>query len=504
MRYFRIFMFVLVLIGISGFSIPASAGTDEISVRLVGVVDSLDPAHLRRPHTTCMAWNIYSTLVKFKPGGSQIEPDLAESWDISKDGKTYTFHLKRGVKWQKGFGEVTSEDVKYSLERVQDPKTKSPYRRDLKIIEKIETPDKYTLRITLKYSYPAFIQSVLAFRAGMVVNRKAVEKFGNRYDFNPVGSGPYAFENYIRGEKVTLVRNPDYYGPKPAIEKAVFRIIRDDTVVELALKKGDVDIAYTTNGEVNSRLLKSKVLKTYSMPGFRVHELALNTKSQFLKDKRVRQALHYAIDKDGICYAVFNDLAEPSKSVMNPNTFGYHPETVYKYDPEKAKQLMKAAGMEKGFKMVAYTNKAQSWPKIIPIIKENWKAIGVDAKIMAVERSIYLEHERKGDYGAMGFNLTRIMADQYMYAFLHSSNAKGGRNVSNYDQADKLIEMARTTTSEQKSEQFYKELQIKLTEDVPIIPVLVARILMTTTARVQGAKPGFMDMVDLRSIRLKK
>ncbi|MBC7078611.1 MAG: ABC transporter substrate-binding protein [Synergistales bacterium] len=188
-----------------------------VVARLLADIENVDPAYITAVSDQYIATNVYSGLVRYKPGTGEIEPDLAEDWDISPDGLVYTFHLRRGVKWHKGMGELTSEDVKYSFERILDPATKSLNKLYLEQVADIKTPDKYTVQIKLKEPYAPFLAG-LAYRAGWIVNKKGVEAGGKEYGRQPVGTGPFVFSSYQPGVEVVLAANPDYFGGKPKVD----------------------------------------------------------------------------------------------------------------------------------------------------------------------------------------------------------------------------------------------------------------------------------------------
>jgi len=234
--------------------VAKSPGKEKaLRVRIGADMQTADPAHIGQSADHAVAFLVHRGLVKYKAGSLDVVPDLATDWKISDGGKVYTFNLRKGVKWHKGFGELTAEDVVYSIGRIKDPATKSRFQADVDVIDKVEAPDKYVVRFTLKNPFSPFLGAILAFRPGWILNKKAVEERGDQFGMNPVGCGPYVFDTWSRGTEVVLKRNPDFYEPLD-IDKVSFKVIKEETVAELALRSGDLDLSYIYEGESAERL----------------------------------------------------------------------------------------------------------------------------------------------------------------------------------------------------------------------------------------------------------
>ena len=286
-----------------GLLVPAVGFSAEkvLNVRFGGDISGLDPASLFMIENQVVSLNIYNALVKYDEKTNEIVPDLAEKWSVSPDGKVYTFRLRKGVKWQKGFGEFTAEDVKYSYERVMNPETKSRYIGEFKVIDRIEVADPYTVKIYLKQPSANFLHKVTSFAQGCIVNKKAIDQFGDKYPFNPIGTGPFIFDNWIQGSEGTILANRDYFEGPPHFDKVVFKVIPEETTAELALLKGEIDILWALQSpEVIQRLKKEKNVVVQERPANSVLNLVLNTTYKPLSDKRVRQAMAYGINRKSL------------------------------------------------------------------------------------------------------------------------------------------------------------------------------------------------------------
>ena len=188
--------------------------------------------------------SIFNGLVRWKPGSvdlETIEPDLAERWQSSPDGKVWTFYLRKGVQFHSGFGEMTADDVVFSLKKAANKET-SIWYTGYTAFEKVEAVDPYTVRITLSNNVPSMLALVLNFHGGMVLSKKAVEKYGDDFRLNPVGTGPFEFKEYIPKQKTILVAHPKYFRGKPRIDKIVYNFVQVDQARDMAFQKGELDM----------------------------------------------------------------------------------------------------------------------------------------------------------------------------------------------------------------------------------------------------------------------
>src|SRR5690554_296142 len=223
----------------------AQTPSKRLTIRIGADISILDPARIFQIENQSVAANVYNGLVKYDQATNEIVPDLAESWDISDDAKVYTFKLRKGVQWHKGHGAFTSDDVKFSYDRVLNPDTGSAHRGQVAgIIDSVETPDESTVRFVLSGTNAEFLHKVTAFNHGWIVSRKAVTEMGDKYNLNPIGTGPFVFEQWISGSEVRLSANPDYFEAAPKTAELLFRLIRDETAAAIALERKEIDIFF--------------------------------------------------------------------------------------------------------------------------------------------------------------------------------------------------------------------------------------------------------------------
>jgi peptide/nickel transport system substrate-binding protein len=479
----RVWIFVVVL-AFSGFC-EAATQDKVLRARLLGNISTIDGAKINQVNDHVIAENVYSHLVRYKPGTTEIEPDLALSWNVSKDGKVYTFNLRKGVKWHKGFGEFTAKDVKYSIERSRDPKTKSPNAGDFSLVESIDAVDPYTVRIRLKEPYAPFLTVTLPYRAGWILNQAAVEKLGGDYGLNPVGTGPFVFERYIPGTEVVLSANKEYYAGAPKLDRVIFKPIAEETVAEIALERGDIDIMYFRSPEVYHRLKANKGIVVEEKTGPGVYSLVFNLQEKPFGDPRVRKAIHHAIDKEQIAGKILGGIALKAGNVLSPAFMSYTDAVPqYEYSPEKARQLLKEAGFAGGVKMTMHYSQLSPWPLVVPVVQEDLRKVGVEVEVKGLEHASLMSFitSRKHSFAVQPM-LRPPDPDMIFYLMFHS---KGTFNATGYKSQDEAIEKARMEMSPEKRKAIYSQLQKTVIEDSPTVPLFYLKVLVARKPYVKG------------------
>lgn len=337
-----------------------------IQVRDVSVASSLDPHIAYEGASIATVHELYSNLVTYEKGDlTAVKPQLAEKWEMSADGLTWTFHLKRGIKFSTG-NEVTAPDVVYSFERAVSLPNSPPQWLitqmgiDAKnVTQQVTAPDKYTVQIKLLKPFaPGAFLSIMSYPTTSVVDSKEVKKHvqSNDYGFNwlndhSAGSGPYVLDKWERSNQIVMTANPKYnLGPKPAMLRVILQNVQENTVQYDLLKKGDADVATALTPEQLKQLKGDSNFRVMVYPGLSLTYIGLDVKNvpAFAK-KEVRQAIKYAIDYDGLVNVLMNGNAILNQGIIPKGMYGYDPSTPYKHDVAKAKQLLAAAGYPHGF-----------------------------------------------------------------------------------------------------------------------------------------------------------
>ena len=368
---------------------------------------TLDPAIGYDWQNWSIIKSIFSGLMDYKPGTTELMPDLAESYTISDDGLTYTFKLRPNLKFHNGRA-VTSADVKYSIERAVNPKTQCPGAGYFSMIKGyddeaagkttelsgITTPDASTVVFTLTAPNATFLH-IMAINFGFIVPKEEVEKYGADFGHHPVGTGAFKFGEWQLGQKLVLERNKDYHRPGvPYLDQITFEFGQEPTVALLRLKKGEVDIL--GDGIPPAQFLQitsDPANKDLFVKGEQMHTgyLTLNTKVKPFDDLKVRQAVNMAINKKRIIQ-IINGRAEVANQVLPPSLPGYDKDFQgYPYDPAKAKALLAEAGHPDGFSTELYATDTDPQPRIAQAIQQDLAAIGIKADIKSLSGPAVIE-----------------------------------------------------------------------------------------------------------------
>lgn len=307
----------------------------------------LDPALVTDGESAKVMNNIYDNLVRYKPGSTDVEPALAESWKVSEDGKVWTFYLRKNVKFHDGTP-FNAEAVKFNIERQLPPKaTKDMAYADFTygMIEKVEVVDDYTVKITLKYPYAPFLANLAMGLSAPMISPTAAKKYGENYSQNPVGTGPFMFVKWDKEQQIVLKANKSYWGGAPKVDRVIFKVVKENAVRANELLAGSVDMIDGVDPNDVPRLQKDSNVTILTAPGMNINYLGLRTDKKPFDDPRIRQAISMAINREAIVKSLYQDKAILANGPLPPNLFGYVKDLKpYPYDPEKAKALLKEAG----------------------------------------------------------------------------------------------------------------------------------------------------------------
>ncbi|HXH09808.1 MAG TPA: ABC transporter substrate-binding protein [Alphaproteobacteria bacterium] len=451
--------------------------------------DTLDPHTSILGQTQAIVRFLYRGLTRFKitPDGkvttAEVEPDMAESWTSNDDGTVWTFKLRKGIQWHKGFGEFTAEDVKFSIERVQDRSLKgNKFAKNLEIIKDVTVLDKYTVQITLHTYDPVFSLRLVGYQQGYMLSKKAVQKFGDDYAWNPVGTGPFYFERHVPRDRVVLRAHKDYYFGRPQIDEVRWFDVPEDATKLIGLEKGTFDLIVPNvfTAEVVDQVERLGMVIDKRGPGSQQRFYINYTKPPF-DDIRVRQAFMHGIDRQAIVDILYpKGLAKVSPSPLPPGYFGHIPVEVPEYNPDRARQLLKEAGYPNGIAIRNYyITRSYFYPKVMVIVQEQLKKVGFDIEIQMVEHATYHEYIRKNLNPFVLYGGTRLTdGDIWLGLFFHSSEAPDpetgntGTNFAHYKGIDDLIDQGRQERNPDKRAKLYHEAQRRIMADAVCLPIL--------------------------------
>lgn len=366
---------------------PVSKG--ELKIANWGDINTLDPAFLTSVEREFTIMNcIFSGLVKYKEGTWDIVPDLATSWDISTDNKEITFHLQKGVQFQKGYGELTAADVKFSFERIIDPAQASPEASSWGALDHVEIIDDYTVKLVLNAPSAKLFTSTLPLNAGLIVSKKAVEALGNvAFGLSPVGTGPYEFDHWTPGQETVLTAFKDYFGVPPKIAKLTFIPIPEIGTAEMAVKTGEVDVAGISLINI-AAYQQNPDMQVFLKPGLKYWWIGFTINKPPFDNLQVREAVRNAIDVDAILKAAFNGIPQRANTMFPPGMLGrWEDAPAYQPDLVKAKALLTEAGYPDGKGLVVtflmWTDQTNTI--IGEVVKSQLEQIGITVNVVSEE-----------------------------------------------------------------------------------------------------------------------
>lgn len=423
---------------------------------------------------------MFNGLVRFKPGSMNpetIEPDLAEKWTSSEDGKTWNFSIRRGVQCHHNYGEITSADIVYSLQRAADPK-RSGFSSDFKDFDKVEAVDANTVRITLKNAVPSLLGLLTNYHGGNIVCKKAAEEMGENFVKKPIGTGPFMFGQYAPKELVTLVAHKGYFRGAPKLERIVYRYIPSDASRDLAYTSGEIDMLYGKGEQVwveRMRKLDNTIVDVFEPAEMAV--LYLNTKMKPLDDIRVRQALGHALNINEVVQFKGAAVARAAKSVVPIGYLGFTDDVpLLKHDPARAKALLAEAGYPNGLTVKAIHTSLPGMLSTIQVVQQQWRRSGINLDLEIVEHATFHAEIRKDKSAIVQYQAARFpIADTYLTQFFHSSAIVGTptavTNFTHCNDADAEIVAARSEPDPVKQKALWKTAQQKLMTKVCALPI---------------------------------
>lgn len=480
---------------------PADEPTDEpaaddavdrvLVLRNRGEIVNMDIAHSSGNPDNVLYHNIYSRLIFQIPGENELTPDLATDWEISDDGTEFTFSLREGVQWHKGYGDVTAHDVKWTFDRMRAPETASRYAPDHANVDEVSVIDDHTVRITLKTPDPTFTVQVLGQMggSGYVMNERALEEKGDTYSSDPVGSGPYIFERWSPGEECEIVRNDGHWllHPDNNINRAIFKFLLDDSIVELALRSGDLDVAYVETPETQVAVLDNAALQSSSRPAPRTYYVVFGPfeEDHPLSDVRFRQALSLAIDRELLTEEVIEGMGVSAHTIFNPGHFGYVDKVFFPfdYDPEEARRLVEESGYD-GRTIELHSQVDLLTNNVGTVLLEFWREVGIDVEYTVLERALFVERYNQADY-EMAYRSHGAEWPEGILFPLLTSDGIPAPNASQYTGVDDLAEQLRPEFDLDRRAEILLAIQEKVAEDAVMIPVLSSVLVIGFQPHVQ-------------------
>jgi peptide/nickel transport system substrate-binding protein len=492
---------------------PAAAPAPLIFARVKDAVD-LDPAVATDGLSLNVTSLILQNLVQFKPGTFEVVPELAQSWTTSSDGKTWTFTLRPNQKFSDGTA-VDADAVKFNFDRWR--LTSNPYRGNYQFSYYVAMfggfPGLITdvhvdspLKVTLRLLHPSGpLLRNLAMPSFAIGSPSAIKADIIAFDHHPVGSGPYELVEWVKDDHITLRANPDYR-PVPAYSTVVIRDIPDQATSVLEIEKGDIDGLSDLRPDDAANLAKLKTVTIYRQPSNNVSYLAMNIDKKPFGDRRVRQAIAYAIDVPAIVRAFYPTGGMVADEWLPPAMMGNNPSVhAYPHDIAKAKALLKAAGFPNGFSTELYYGTAPrpympEPQRVAEAIQADLRQIGINVTLQPFEWAVYLSKIKNFEHPMclIGWTGDNGDPDNFLYPLLDKDSAvKGGQNYSAWrdDAFHKLMIEGQSTVDEKKRAAIYAEAVKMVHDEAPAIPLVHTTVPLAMKSNIEGVIPSPISVI---------
>lgn len=448
----------------------------------------LDPRYSNDGASNIVNSQIFEALVTHDED-MNIVPSLAESWE-RLDDYSIKFSLNQNVYFHNG-AKMTADDVYFSLARATESAVATPILGEIEP-SGLEVVDEYTIIVRTSEPFAPLLAS-LAHTTAFIVSREAYDYYGeDDFEANPIGTGPFVFESWDRDERINLTRNDNYWEAAPEIGGIEFRVMIDEFARVIALETGEIDIAWPVDIaslgtiEANDNI---QLLQRYSL-GMTFITLNLQREELF-GDVRVRQALNYAIDLDLIIETILEGYAQPSQGPMGANIPGASDEIeLYPFDPNRARELLAEAGFEDGFTATIYMQQNNTVASIAEVISAQLRDVGIILEIQRLELSAFQEHIDNGNHDMAVTSWTSVTGDPdyAVFPLLHSTQhgSAGNRSFFANEEADALMELARTTFDDDERAAYYAQIQQLIVDEAPWIFLHNAQSLAAMGTHVEG------------------
>lgn len=477
---------------------PAPAPAGLLRVGMEAQPTTMDPGLSTDLYSHQVYSHILEGLVVLDTQGVP-RPALAEAWTTSADGRTWTFRLRQGVRFHDGT-EFTADDVKYTIDRILDPATRSPQRGALSQITAVDVVDRHTVRITTRAAFIPILTNLAT--SAYILPRAAHTRLGRDFARRPVGTGPYKWVEWVPDERIVLEANPDYHSGRPAMDRVQFRFIPEGSVRLAELESGGVDLIAGVPAPDLRRLRVSLLVDLHEVIGTNYRLIAFNTSVKPFDDLRVRQAIAMAIDKKKIIDVVWQERAVLAEGPLPPTSWAYderfrgHP-----YNPARARQLLAEAGMAGGFEMNYLISESEELRREAPLLIDMLKQLNITVKVTVVDFPTLLQRLLRTEYDTLRVGwTTNPEPDSLLYSPFHTS-AIGGFNFTKYrnPRVDELLDRGRTVTNPAERTRIYREAQRLIVQDAPMVFIFHEKRTYASRKAVTGFKPHVSGWIVLKT-----
>lgn len=492
---------VLLVIAMLAPALPAAETGDAYVESSIGDASILNPVLSSDSASNDIVALVYNGLVKYDKD-IKLVGDLAKSWDLAQGGLEITFHLRENVRWHDG-KPFTADDVLFTYQKLTDPKVRTPFSSDFEDVRSVEVLNPLTVRVRYK---KVFAPSLASWGIGMLPKHVFAEGDLNTHPANrkPIGTGPYRFKEWKTDQYIVLEANPDYFEGRPFLDRYIYRIIPDASVQFLEMRNQSIDSLSLTPDQFKAYDSIFEHHARYRFPSFKYIYFGFNLKHELFKDRRVREALAYALDRQTMVDGIVLGLGQPITGPFPVSSWAYNSAMKpVPYDLEKAKALLAESGWKpnaagklmkdgKPFAFTLMTNQGNKVRELCAVvIQEQLKKVGIDVTIRIMEWSTFIhQYIDKKNFEAivMGWQLGR---DPDNYAMWHSSQQKEGQyNFCGYEnpQVDTWLTQARSTFKLEERKALYHKIHAQIAQDYPYIFLYCPEDLLAVHKRFQGVE----------------
>ena len=491
-------------------AIPAKSYGGTFVYALAQDITNLAPVLAQDAASTTVSYQIHEGLTRYE-GNYKIVGALASSWEVSQDGKTWTFRLRDKVKWHDGHP-FTSADVKFTYEKLLDPATKSPRRKSYAFIKDIQTPDPLTVRFVLSEPHGPFLDKATLG----IMAKHHFDQVGNldKYNQSPLGTGPFKFKEWVPDERLVLEANTSYWLGRPYLDKVIFKPVPEASARVTALKKGEVHYVWGISPDEFRKIEGSDHLELFRVPALSFAYLALNNQNSLFRDVRVKEAFLRAIDRPAVIRDALGGFAVVAAGPYSPVNEYYYNGAVkrFAYDPDAARKSLDEAGYKPGrdqIRQIGTTSLAKrlEFTAIVRSGDETWKTIAMMCQKWFLDIGVKMNIEYV-DWTTLNRRLDERSYEAAMLSFSpgpdpdqfnlwHSSAVDGGYNDWRYvnPDVDKLLEQGRKESEPTKRRLVYAKIQEILAQDVATIWLYHPQVLSAMDTKFKGmaAEPMGQD-----------
>ena len=481
-------------------STETTSPDNDLVIAIEGNVSSLDPDNIPDTNAISATRGMYEMLVKFDEN-QQIVGNLADSWEVSDDSLTYTFHLHEGIKFHDGT-DFNAQAVIANYERVVDVNNNLRTRRSFVTtrddeefyrVANIEAPDDYTVVFTLAEAYSTFINKLTQF---CIISPAAIEEYGNDVMYHPCGTGPFVFSEWVEGDHTTMVKNEDYWGEPASVDSVTIREVAEAGTRTAMLQTGEADLVYPTPSDQLGTLEGAGDVNVHAVTSNIMRYVTLNTNIEALSDVKVRQAMNYAIDKNAYCQVMYSGYGTPATSVAPASILYYEEQTPYDFDLDKAKALMEEAGYADGFDLTIWGDNTTQEIKGMTFIQQQLSQIGINVEVVPMDPAtvsdmIYVPLEEADiNMWYVNWSASDFSMDGSLRALLHSTMAppvSANTVYYNNPEFDKLLDEGLATADPEILADVYGQAQEIAWNDAVWLFLGNDQLLYSTKSYLSGA-----------------